>query len=134
MAETKDYTYEGNVVLSLGKTNCSAETNCSKQEIVINNIQNMIPINAICTINGNDTTLTAYMDYATNSVNLPQETISQLSDPNNFKDLILEYFANKKLEAERQYAEMYPPMDAESLKNNESVEYMNYIRNKGNRQ
>jgi hypothetical protein len=122
MSEPNQFSYDGHVVLNVSvpqNYQCitqTASTNVPKPvgQIKILHLEHLIPINVICELDGNETVLTAYIDYTTNNVHLPQETITELCGAEDlFRATLVDFIANKNAEATQLYEEMYPPVIAE---------------------
>ncbi len=103
MPDTADFAYDGHVVLSV-KTQ---QAPLSSQSIVIKKIENLIPINVTCEIDSEEHVLTAYIDYSTHAVYLPQETSTVLSDPEMFKTRLVDYLVQGSEEYTRILEEEY---------------------------
>jgi hypothetical protein len=114
MSERKDFVYDGHVALKLSSSQDQAKVRVAPpvQEILVTEIQHMIPINVACELDGEPSILTAYIDYTTNRVHIPSETTRELRGSDDlFREAIMNYLVYRNAEAVRRHEEMYPPQE-----------------------
>lgn len=111
MSEPAHFFYDGNVFLSLsGKKNNSIVN--FPNDLSINKIRNLIPIEVSSVLDNREVVLLAYIDYADNYIQLPKDTIDQLGDLEElFKKNILSYFVEQKNKMTKKYEEEFPPRE-----------------------
>jgi adenine C2-methylase RlmN of 23S rRNA A2503 and tRNA A37 len=111
MSETADYAYDGHVVINAPKFGDESMDVIlavnAPQSIVVKKIEHMIPINVSCVVDGKEKILTAYIDYSTNSVSLPYETIQSINRPEDFKRELVDYLVKGSEEYTRVHEEMH---------------------------
>lgn len=79
-------------------------------EIIIYEIEHLMPINVSCSLDGKDVVVTAYFDHSTNRIHIPKETSWSLGGSEDlFRDAILSFYTAKTEEVVARHAMEYPP-------------------------
>jgi hypothetical protein len=94
MAETANFSYDGNVVLKLRGGNEAIQANV-KPSIEVKGVQHLIPVNVSIVIDGEPAVVTAYVDYSTMEINLPTTTARLVVDAEEFKKTLRAWFADR---------------------------------------
>lgn len=92
MADMTHFEYEGNVSIKINNRK-------PIPEIEILSVENLIPINVKCKVNGVETVASAYMDYTSNTVHVHKDEVEVVGDADVFRQAILDFF-NRRDEEE----------------------------------
>lgn len=103
MAETANFTYEGNAILKVRGSSTAADT----QDLEILSVQHLIPISVRLKVNGKETVFAAYVDYTDKSVMVPHTEVVATGVPEaNLAEAVKQYLADRierqMIEAEAQ--------------------------------
>lgn len=117
MPDTAHFDYQGNATLGVGKGHDDA-TVCAQgprlRALEIRRVAHLIPIQVHCTQGGDDLVVSAYMDYATNTVHLPPSSTSELDDAVAFKAALAAFVQREVLPRDAEPSNLTPD-EAESV-------------------
>lgn len=87
---TANFSYEGNAKINLLKPQESID------EFEIVSIENLIPIQVVCRMGGNEVRIGGYMDYSKNQAHIPPSSIQGIVDEKVFEEKLVAHLKQRQ--------------------------------------